>query len=96
MRNNSVTSCQLPVTKRGFIMFDKNIPAPDTRQISERWNFHKMEKGDSILISGSEQDLKRAAAAARVHAHKSRARGDHKIFVTRSVGAGGIRVWRIE
>lgn len=76
-------------------MIEKGIPVPPRNKWTN-YPFPKMEVNDSVLMlpKDGESMLKfRERVTAAVVYTK---RGTKKIFTTRKVDGGGIRVWRVE
>ena len=62
------------------VKIEKNVPLPKPRN---RYPWHKMEVGDSIIASSSGI----VGGATKATGFK---------FVARKVNGGGVRIWRIE
>jgi hypothetical protein len=73
-------------------MFDRDIPIPTIVPRNNKYNFHKMETGQSFDIAFDPEDVQRLRVAACNYGRRN-----DKTFVTRKVEQNGeslLRVWR--
>jgi hypothetical protein len=73
-------------------MFDTSVPIPDIMPRNNRYNFHKMQQGESFTIDFEPVDVQRLRVAACNYGRRN-----SKKFITRKVEEKGdwkLRVWR--